>query len=250
MAALRPVLAALALLTAGLAMSGCAGGAGGTAPTSTAAPTDGGSPSSDGGDDTDDMAAAWLDGGRMFAVVTWGSSGCVPVVESATAEGQTVTVVLADATADTVCTADWAPRASASAVPDGVDPTQDVELVVTYGDVTDDVDLDGDPRLAGTTGSTDYASSAGWADDGTVVLLTWGSSGCPPIVDAVEPTATGATVTFRDEERVCTMDMAPRATLLTVGEDTDDNGDDTAEDAFELTLVGAGLDATIPVLGG
>src|SRR5690606_37900992 len=132
--------------------------------------------------------------------------------------GQTVRVALADAPTDDeviACTDDHAPRASIGALPEGVDPTQDVEVIVTVGDITDDVDLDGNPELTGVPGQpTEYAPSAGWFDDEGIVLLTWGSSGCPPIVENVEEQAGGATVTFTTEDRVCTMDMAPRAPAI------------------------------------
>src|SRR5690606_6722904 len=97
-----------------------------SAPTSTSAPEPEQSQSADAPNTGDDMEAAWLDGGRMFAIVTWGSSTCVPTAEGVSADGQTVTVQLNEGDADQVCTADLAPRASLAALPDGVDPTKDV----------------------------------------------------------------------------------------------------------------------------
>ncbi|NKF34041.1 hypothetical protein HER21_47300, partial [Pseudomonas sp. BGM005] len=80
-----------------------------------------------------------------FAVVTWGSSTCVPQVDTVSANGQTVMVELVDSgDADAVCPADMAQRASVGGLPEGVDPTKEITLQVTHGDVTDDVDLDGD----------------------------------------------------------------------------------------------------------
>src|SRR6218665_3154568 len=102
-ARLLPVLSALAgiLLIAGCASSN----AGSTAPSNSP------SPSSSNADDSGDadMDGAILDDGRMFGVVTHGSSSsaCVPQVGEVTADGQTVDVNLEDAAAaDTVCTAD------------------------------------------------------------------------------------------------------------------------------------------------
>lgn len=190
----------------------------------------------------------------MFAVVTWGSSSCVPTVGAVTANGQTVSVELDDGDEDQACTEDLGPRASLGALPEGVDPTQDVELVVTLGDVTDDVDLDGNPAFTANAPGTD--PSAGWFDDGSLVLLTWGSSTCTPIVEDVESSGRTGTVTFTTEDRVCTMDMAPRATIISFGDldgdvDDDDSDDDDQDgDAFALTLVGDGLDATISVVEG
>lgn len=181
----------------------------------------------------------------MFAVVTRGSSTCIPTVESVSANGQTLSVEVVDPGGDVACTDDLATRASLAAVPEGVDPTQEVELLVTYGDQRDDVELDGDPALTATPGSeTDYQPSAGWFDDGGLVLLTWGSSGCPPVVESVHADGEDrGTVTFAtDEDKVCTLDMAPRATLLSFDDDVED-------DDFELTLQGGGLDAVVTVIG-
>ena len=185
----------------------------------------------------------------MFAVVTWGSSTCVPSVESVSADGQAVTVELNEGDAAEACTADLGPRASLGALPEGVDPTKDVELVVTLGGSTDDIDLDGNPALTGTPGGeTEFLPSAGWFDDESLVLLTWGSSSCPPVVEDVQASGRAGTVTFATGEGVCTMDMAPRATVISFGEWDDDQDDDQDDDAFTLTLVGDNLDATVSVL--
>jgi len=241
----RLALTASAALAAALLLAGCTASSGEQPPTSSADP---GADSSDASDDHGDVEAAWLDDGRMFAVVTWGSSTCVPMVEEVTAVGQKVTVSLVDAPGEDgkekACTADLAPRASVAALPEGVDPKKDVELDVTLGDITDDVDLVGNELLTGTPGgSTEYAPSAGWFDDEGIVLLTWGSSTCPPIVEDLEIEDAGATVTFTTEDRACTMDMVPRATIL--------GGDFPSVDAdFTLTLVGDNLDGTVSVLRG
>ena len=237
------VLAAAALVT------GCVSTPG--APTSTSEPQPEQSQSTDAPHTGDDIEAAWLDGGRMFAVVTWGSSTCVPAAGEVTADGQTVTVALDEGDTDQACTDDLVPRASLATLPDGVDPTKDVELIVTLGDFTDDVDLDGSAAVA--AGAAEYEPSAGWFDDEGIVLLTWGSSTCAPIVENVEADARTATVTFATEDRMCTMDMAPRATIISVG-DLDDGDDDDADtdddDKFTLTLVGDNLDGTVAVIEG
>lgn len=241
--------AALSVIAVVALAAGCASGPSSDSPTSSAAPSSVPSSSTDGsGDDglDDDMGGTILDDGRAFAVVTWGSSSCAPMVADVTGEGQTVTVTLTDGDdADRVCTADYAARASIGTLPEGVDPTQDITLQVTYGDVADDVDLDGDVAFAGVPGSpTEYAPSAGWVDDGTLVLLTWGSSSCPPVVESLEGSGTSGTATFvTDDAQVCTMDMAPRATLLAFPDDSVDDDD------FTLTLVGGGLDGTVTVRG-
>lgn len=229
-------VAVLSALAATLLFAGCASTPGASSPTSTSAPTT--------GDDFDGMSGTLLDDGRMFAVATWGSSTCVPQVDEVSAEGQIVSVSLVDLGGDQVCTADMAQRASIGALPEGVDPTQEVTLRVTYGDVSDDVTLAGDASFTGIPGSsTEYTPSAGWIGGGALVLLTWGSSSCAPVVSAVEGSGTAGTATFAtDENQMCTMDMAPRATLLAFGDGVDENG-------FTLALVGGGLDGTVPVRG-
>jgi len=246
----RLALYGSAVAAAALLAVGCTASPGEQPPTSSAAPDDGAG--TDEESFGDEVEAAWLDDGRMFAIVTWGSSTCVPIVDEISAEGQKITVALVDAPSDDgaekACTSDLAPRASVGAIPEGVDPTQDVEFIVTTGDITDDVELDGNSALTGTPGQpTEYTPSAGWFDDDGIVLLTWGSSTCAPVVENVERQAGGATVTFATDDGVCTMDMAPRVTLIGFDDDADDDDDDSA---FELTLVGGNLDGTVDVLRG
>ena len=64
------------------------------------------------GDVTDpQLGAAWLDGGKHIALVTYGSSSCVPVADTVTLEGDTIKVEFVEPPADQMCTADFAPRA-------------------------------------------------------------------------------------------------------------------------------------------
>jgi hypothetical protein len=187
--------------------------------------------------------AAWLDDGRLLGVVTWGSSSCVPVAEAATASGQEVAVTLADPGDGTQpCTADFSPRASLVGVPEGVNPQDDVTVALTYLDQTVRFEVDGADDLKGVPGeATDYAPSAGWFDDEKgIVLLTWGSSSCTPIVERIDEGADAITVTFTPHEGACTMDMGPRLTVLSVsGEGADQ----------DLVLGGDNLDATLPIIG-
>ncbi len=197
-----------------------------------------------------EVEAGWLDGGRQIALVTWGSSGCVPTAMDATvpADGA-LAITLSDGEADTACTADYAPRVTLVGVPEGVDPTKDLDLVVTdaHG-VRGDTDIDGVAGLA-AGGATDYAPSAGWVDDDLIAVLTWGSSSCAPQVeDVTAADPKNVTVTFADQDdKPCTMDMAPRATLVSVaGLGADDDG-------TTITLSGADAQfatpVTVPVIG-
>ncbi|MCR2813895.1 hypothetical protein [Microbacterium sp. zg.Y1084] len=240
---LSPVLAGagLAVLLAGV-LSACA----------TADPASPASPGSPGtaapGDVIEtDVDATWLDGGRMIGIVTQGSSTCVPMADAATVTSDGVLeVTLVDPAGDTPCTADMSPRVTVVGVPEGVDPSQDLEILVTGDDYGADLELDGIPGLAAPAGQTDYAPSAGWVDDGAFVVLTWGSSSCAPVIESVEATAADAvTVTFAEPEadRMCTMDIAPRAALayLDGGTEVDDDAEVT------LTLTGGGPEFAEPV---
>lgn len=232
------IAAALSALAAVVLFAGCTIGPGSTSPQSTSLPSS--TPAAE--EDFDEMDGALVDDGRMFAVVTWGSSTCVPRVDSVTAEGQTLQVVLVDSDADQVCTQDMAQRASIGGLPAGVDPTQEITLQVTYGDVSDDVEISG-AAVTGVPGDpTEYQPSAGWFDDDALVLLTWGSSGCPPVIASVEGSGNAGTVEFTTiEGQMCTMDMAPRATIVAFGDGTVDDGE------FTLTLSGGNLDGTVTV---
>lgn len=228
-----------ALAVAGLAavlLTGCATPVGGASP----------SPAADEPvTQPQEIDAAWLDAGRMIGVVTMGSSTCVPLAESVDAAGQTLTVTLADPEAE-ACTKDLAPRVTLVPVPEGVDVTQDVDIL-TVGAVDGRGELDGLDDAGGTPGEeTDYLPSAGWTDtDGQFVLLTWGSSTCAPVAETV--TASGpaeVTVIFATGpvDQVCTMDMAPRALAVQAPEEIE-------EDGTFAVLVGAEFDnIRIPIL--
>ncbi|QIK63343.1 hypothetical protein G7068_09125 [Leucobacter viscericola] len=238
MRATKRTVAVLSAFAAALLFAGCAAAPKAESPTASPSPTEG-----SGDHDIDEMAGALLDNGRMFVVTTQGSSTCIPQVKSATAKGQTVAVTLVDPASDSVCTMDLVPRASAGELPSGVDPTKDVTLQVTYGDRVGTIEIDG-TSITGTPGTpTDNKPSASWIDDDTLVLLTWGSSGCPPVVESLSGSGNSGTVTFvTDKTKVCTADMAPRVTLITF-----DKGSVDDDGAFTLKLVGDNLDGTVEV---
>lgn len=224
---------AAVLVTA--ALSGCATPTAGS-PTPTDRPADA------------EVSAAWLDDGRSIGLVTLGSSTCVPWAESATLEGDVLVVGLADSDPDAACTADFAPRATVLSVPDGVDPGDDLRIRVGGDGISGETTLGGVAGLAGPGGETDYLPSAGWTSTaGQFVLLTWGSSTCVPVISGVAATAAAeVTVTFETPpaDQVCTMDMAPRGTVVQV---------DGLEkpDGAEAVLTGSPEfdDIRIPLLG-
>ncbi len=224
-----PALAACALLIAGCAGNTGPGSGEVDPPSSEASPA----------------SAAWLDEGRLFAVVTWGSSSCVPVVETAVAEGQHVTVTFVKEDATRVCTMDYAPRASLVGLPAGVDPTRDLQVTIIDPMAPDALlhtQLAGQASLSGRGGEpTDYAPSAGWFSEG-VVLLTWGSSSCPPVIENLVESNGGAAVTIKTEDGVCTADMAPRLTMLGLAS--------APSAGAVLTLDGGDFDGVrVPIIG-
>ncbi|MDE0545190.1 hypothetical protein [Microbacterium sp. C7(2022)] len=69
--------------------------------------------------ENEDLApsAGWTGAEGQFAVLTWGSSSCAPVVDTAEVTGDTeITVTFASAPSEQVCTMDMAPRANLVAV--------------------------------------------------------------------------------------------------------------------------------------
>lgn len=202
-----PLLAALAI-----------GAFGGCASTPAAAPSD--APSTSPSADSE-IDAAWLDAGRVIALVTAGSSTCVPVAEEASLEADgSLAVTLAEPDAETACTRDFVPRVTLVEVPEGVDPAQELAITVSGAGVSGQVELDGVEVMPTDDGMTDYLPSAGWTGtDGQFVLLTWGSSSCVPVISEVTASAPAeVTVAFQTPpaDQVCTMDMAPRATVAVV----------------------------------
>lgn len=234
---LRASSAVAALAAVALLATACAGTPGSGAPTSSRTPSEGSTPPI--ADGVSEVEVAWLDGGRAIAVLTWGSSSCAPTLGDVVKAEQGIRVTLA-ASGEKACTDDLAPRALMVPVPEGVDVTSDVEVEIVHGQRTDTADLHA--LAEAPQGQTEYQPSASWYDDGGIVLLTWGSSSCPPVVNDVQTTDAGATVTLQDIDRPCTMDLAPRLTPLSIPEAHDDG-------PFELTLVGGGLDGKVAVEG-
>ncbi len=75
--------------------------------------------------------AAWSAEPGLLLVVTYGSSTC-PVLAEADADvrGSDVVVTFVDIPADTPCTMDYVPATSVVAVPDDVDPSTEVSVVL------------------------------------------------------------------------------------------------------------------------
>ncbi|GAA4345741.1 hypothetical protein [Microbacterium rhizosphaerae] len=196
------------------------------------------------------VGAAWLDAGKGTAVVSMGSSTCPPKAGDASASGQTVTVEFSLPTGKTACTADYAPRASYVALPAGVDPTKEVEIVAK-GALSGTVKLAALPSMPAAGGEN--APSAGWIEgagsgselpNGSFAFATWGSSTCPPSVGSVTATGAAAVVVqlTASAETACTMDMVPRAGLTAVPATV-------TGDAVKVAFLGAGAAGTADMLG-
>jgi hypothetical protein len=195
------------------------------------------------------VGAAWLDAGKGSAVVSMGSSTCPPKAGDATASGQTVTVQFSLPSGKTACTADYAPRASYVALPAGVDPTKEVEIVAK-GALSGTVKLAALPSTPAAGGEN--APSAGWIEgaggselpNGSFAFATWGSSTCPPSVGSVTATGAAAVVVqlTAPSDAACTMDMVPRAGLTAVPPTV-------TGDAVTVAFLGAGAAGTADMLG-
>ncbi|KFD44648.1 hypothetical protein IU11_00410 [Cellulosimicrobium sp. MM] len=75
--------------------------------------------------------AAWSAEPGLLLVVTFGSSSCPLLAEDdAAVEGSDVVVSFVDIPADTACTMDYVPATSVVAVPDDVDTSADVSVVL------------------------------------------------------------------------------------------------------------------------
>jgi hypothetical protein len=231
--------AVASLLLVGAALAGCSTGAGGEPDVA---------PESSAPAGVLEVDAAWLDGGSVVGLVTWGSSSCVPRAGDAGLESGLLRVELVDPEAARACTRDYVPRATAVAVPAGVDPAEDLPIEVTLAGGEGEVVLAGVTGLVPTDGlSNGGVPTAGWTGtDGTFALLTWGSSTCTPTVQDAAVTAPGEiTVNFVDppDDQVCTADFGPRVTVAAV------QGTE-AETAYELVLHGDGFEGARVAIAG
>jgi type IV pilus biogenesis protein CpaD/CtpE len=200
------LLAAVTALSLTALLGGCASSSSGSAP-------------SQDPDETLDtnLDAAWLDGGRMVGLITQGSSTCVPTAEGEYADG-VLQVTLTDE-AEAACTSDLAPRVSLVALPEDVDPSANLVIEVSGAGFGGEVTLPGVDGLAFESPS-EQAPSAGWTTtEGGVVVLLWGSSGCPETVTATEVTGDAnatATLSGVPEDKVCTADYVPNPQLTSI----------------------------------
>lgn len=231
----RVMTASTLLLLGAFAVVGCAST---PAATSTPTPTATDTPSQE-----IEVDAAWLDGGRMIGLVTQGSSTCVPAAGEVSREADgTLVVALEEVDPATPCTRDMVSRVTLVTLLADIDPAKELKIRVTGAGIHGDTDLDGLPALVGAN-VPEYSPSAGWVDDDEIVILTWGSSSCVPVIETVTATDPAAvTVTFvaPPADQMCTADMGPRGVIAQV-EGLDDDID------VSLTLTGGGTEFATPV---
>jgi len=79
-------------------------------------------------------SAGWVDD-SLIAILTYGSSSCLPVVETVTTQGDTVAVGFATPPADQVCTLDMAPQLTLADV-SGAEASDATSLTLSGGGVT------------------------------------------------------------------------------------------------------------------
>ncbi|AZS42737.1 hypothetical protein BWL13_00275 [Microbacterium oleivorans] len=171
------------------------------------------------------VGAGWLDGAKAIALVTWGSSSCVPAVgETALKSG--VLVVSLREPEPGPCTDDLVARPLEIATPSALEPADGLRLRVSLGDSSAEVDLgaySGGPV-------EEFTPSAAWVGDRTIALRTWGSSTCPPVVAdtrAESPASVVVRFVVPDADQMCTADVAPQLTIVQLDPDTDVNRDAT-----------------------
>lgn len=230
----RALALASALVIAGV-LAGCATPSGSASGTASGARTSGA---------TDEVGAAWLDAGRLIAVVTYGTP-CAPIAGAVEAKGQSITVELDEPSGDVACDASRAARVTLVAPPEGIDTSEDVTITTT-GAVSGSTVLPGG-AFTGTIGeATDYMPSAGWFSPEGFVVLTWGSSSCAPTVADVAAVADDTLrLTFADApvDQACTMDMGPRLAVASVPSGFAGSGE------VVLQITGDSTDASTPILG-
>ncbi len=235
--------AGAAALTLTAALAGCATG-------TSVDPGSNGQEVPDGGNEQQILVdAAWLESGRSIGLITEGSSSCVPTTDEVTVtDAGALAVVLADPAEDEPCTRDMAPRITLVAVPDGVDPQDDLTIDVSGPGYEGAVTINGVPGLSpDDADETQLPPTAGWTQqDGQFIILSYGSSTCEPVFEGAETTAESEiTVTFADldETTPCTADLAPRTTLAFADGHRD-------QPDVDLVLTGGGFDdVTLKIYG-
>jgi len=80
--------------------------------------------------------AAWLDDGRQFGIVLYGSSTCAPTVASISVTGDNQLKGTLSPAPGGVCTRDYVPHTTVFTTPKGVTTTSDVTITLPDGTLT------------------------------------------------------------------------------------------------------------------
>ncbi len=119
------LLAAAVVVLAGLALAGCSGGQSKPVKDYTGEPRGVDAPASSAGGAS---WAAWLDGGKQFGIVLYGSSTCPPTIASVSVVADNQLKATPAAAPGGVCTHDYVPHTTVFDRPAGVTTTSDVTI--------------------------------------------------------------------------------------------------------------------------
>lgn len=164
----------------------------------------------------DDMTAVWLDSRSI--VVTVSGDGCMPIVKDVIAEDGVLDVTIAKRETDTTCTEPYIVYPYLVGLPAEIDSSKPLTVNVTSWD-----DKKGTFELAGLTDGGPASDeininpkpAATWVNDSTIAVLTYGSSSCAPTGGTFSGAGDDLTLVLTESlNKMCTMDYAPRVTLV------------------------------------
>ena len=89
---------------------------------------------------TDSTLAGWIEDGKTFGVVTWGSSSCPPVAETLQLVSPGELRLVFGAPTQQICTADMSPTTHEIALPEGA-TKRPISLEVVYSEYDETVTL-------------------------------------------------------------------------------------------------------------
>lgn len=188
-----------------------------------------------------ELGVAWVDGGNAFALRTYGSGSrnCYPNIGDVAVNGSEITVRIDPLVADQMCTMDYRSQLSLIDAA-GVDAKSDVTVNVEFTDLGETFEAGVLPAIE-VVSPAPQGPSAGWFDQHTIALLTYGTGTveCWPIVKDVIARDTDTVIEFElpTYAGACTADYAPQLHEVYI-DDTTIN----SETAGNLVLNGAGFD--------
>lgn len=178
-----------------------------------------------------EIQAVWLNADSI--VITAPGDGCRPTLTDVVVGDGTLDVTIEKLSADATCTEPLLTYGYLLVAPAGIDTSQPLTLNITnwMGDAKT-ITLDGNP--AGGPVPADKmmtpAPAAVWVNDTDIAVLTYGSSSCAPMSGTFSGAGDSLTLTLAEPDTMmCTMDYAPRITIV--------SAPDIAKDAT-FTLAG------------